>query len=78
MRRFWDTDFVSGLARPELNDTGFATIGRIDHAHILPGTLIPMHPHIDEEILTYLRSGKINLLDSEGITETISKPKYYE
>lgn len=64
-----------GLSRPELNDTGFATIGRIDHAHILPGTLIPMHQHIDDEILTYLRSGKVNHLDSEGITETISNQK---
>lgn len=64
-----------GIVRPELMDSGFATIGRIDHAKILPGTLIPMHPHIDDEILTYLRSGKVNHLDSEGITETISCQK---
>lgn len=64
-----------GIVRPELKDSGFATIGRIDHAKILPGTLIPMHPHIDDEILTYLRSGKVNHLDSEGITETISCQK---
>lgn len=64
-----------GIIRPELKDSGFATIGRIDHAKILPGTLIAMHPHIDDEILTYLRSGKVNHLDSEGITETISNQK---
>ena len=64
-----------GLIRPELNDSGFATIGRIDHARITPGTLIPMHPHQDDEILTYLRSGKVKHLDSEGYTDVISNQK---
>jgi redox-sensitive bicupin YhaK (pirin superfamily) len=61
-----------GLVRPQLNDSGFSTIGRIDHARINPGTLIPMHPHKDDEILTYLRSGHVKHLDSEGRTGTIS------
>lgn len=43
-----------GLVRPQLSDSGFSTIGRIDHARITPGTLIPMHPHKVDEILTYL------------------------
>ena len=64
-----------GIIRPELKDSGFATIGRIDHAKITAGTLVPMHPHIDDEILTYLRSGVVNHLDSEGIIETISNQK---
>ncbi|MFL5744578.1 MAG: pirin family protein [Niastella sp.] len=64
-----------GLIRPQLNDTGFSTIGRIDHARIPPGTLIPMHPHRDDEILTYLRSGKVKHLDSEGNTDIISNQK---
>jgi redox-sensitive bicupin YhaK (pirin superfamily) len=41
----------------------------------MPGTLIPMHPHRDDEILTYLRSGSVKHLDSEGITEIISGSK---
>ncbi|MEO7982970.1 MAG: pirin family protein [Bacteroidota bacterium] len=61
-----------GLIRPELNDSGFSTIGRIDHARINPGTLIPMHPHRNDEIVTYLKSGKVNHLDSEKNTGTIS------
>lgn len=61
-----------GLVRPELKDTGVSTIGRIDHARITPGTLIPMHPHRDDEILTYLRSGRVSHLDSEGHTGIIS------
>jgi quercetin 2,3-dioxygenase len=64
-----------GLIRPQLRDTGFSTLGRIDHARITPGTLIPMHPHKDDEILTYLRSGKVKHLDSEGFTNIISNQK---
>lgn len=64
-----------GLIMPELKDTGFSTIGRIDQARITPGTLIPMHPHKDDEILTYLRSGKVKHKDSEGHSDIISNQK---
>ena len=64
-----------GLIRPELRDTGFSTIGRIDHARITPGTLIQMHPHKNDEILTYLRSGKVKHLDSEKYTDIISNQR---
>ena len=64
-----------GLIRPQLKDTGFSTLGRIDHARITPGTLIPMHLHRDDEILTYLRSGKVKHLDSEGFADIISNQK---
>ena len=64
-----------GLIRPGLNDSGFYTLGRIDHARITPGTLIPMHPHQDDEILTYLRSGQVKHTDSEGLTDIISNQK---
>jgi redox-sensitive bicupin YhaK (pirin superfamily) len=53
-------------------DSGLGTIGRIDHAKITPGTLIPMHPHRDDEIITYLRSGSVQHKDSEGHTGIIS------
>jgi len=64
-----------GLIKPQLNDTGLYTIGRIDHARITPGTLIPMHPHRDDEILTYLRSGMVKHHDSEGYSDIISNQK---
>lgn len=64
-----------GLIRPSLNDTGFSTIGRIDQARIRPGTRIPMHPHKDDEILTYLRNGQVKHLDTEGHTNIISNQK---
>ena len=59
----------------ENNDTGLGTIGRIDHANLSSETLVPMHPHSDDEILTYLRSGKMKHKDSEGIVEEISNNK---
>jgi hypothetical protein len=65
-----------GLIRPQLKDTGFYTIGRIDHARITPATPIFMHPHKDDEILTYLRSGKVQHLDFEGLTDTVSNQKW--
>lgn len=64
-----------GLIFPNSNDTGIAGIGRIDQAKVTPGTLIPMHPHVDDEILTYLRKGKVKHLDSEGHTAEISNSK---
>lgn len=63
-----------GLARGS-DDTGIGTIGRIDHAQVRPGTLIAMHPHRDDEILTYLRSGRVRHRDSEGHTREISNQR---
>lgn len=40
-----------------LADSGFYTIGRIDHASFRPPGVVPMHPHRDDEILSYMRSG---------------------
>ncbi|GLY61104.1 pimeloyl-CoA dehydrogenase [Pectobacterium brasiliense] len=53
-------------------DSGIGAIGRIDHAAVSPGTVIPMHPHRNDEILTYLRSGLVRHLDTEGHSEEIS------
>ena len=64
-----------GTVIPNAKDTGIGTIGRIDQAKVMPGTLVVMHPHRDDEILTYLRSGSVKHLDSEGITEIISSSK---
>ncbi|HZG25717.1 MAG TPA: pirin family protein [Chitinophagaceae bacterium] len=64
-----------GAVTPNAKDTGIGTIGRIDQAKVMPGTLVVMHAHRDDEILTYLRSGSVKHLDSEGITEIISSSK---
>ncbi len=56
-------------------DSGIGSIGRIDQADIQDGTTIKMHPHVNDEILSYFRIGKVIHTDSAGITETISRKK---
>jgi redox-sensitive bicupin YhaK (pirin superfamily) len=56
-------------------DSGIGTIGRIDQATVTPGTLVPMHPHKDDEILTYLRSGVVEHKDTEGNIEIITNKR---
>ncbi|MCD0489877.1 pirin family protein [Pedobacter sp. MC2016-14] len=52
-------------------DTGIGSIGRIDHPEIHGNTVIAMHPHINDEILSYFRTGKAEHTDSEGFEKTI-------
>lgn len=56
-------------------DSGIGTIGRIDQATVTPGTLVPMHPHKDDEILTYIRSGVVEHKDTEGNIEIITNKR---
>ena len=67
--------FYPGVALGNKTDTGFSSIGRIDHAFFQGNTIIPMHPHVNDEILTYFRSGFCEHLDTEGYTADISKTK---
>ncbi|SFD86664.1 hypothetical protein SAMN05518672_103590 [Chitinophaga sp. CF118] len=52
-------------------DTGIGSIGRIDHALIKGNTVIAMHPHVNDEILSYFRTGKAEHKDSEGFVKII-------
>ncbi|WP_241586061.1 pirin family protein [Rosenbergiella epipactidis] len=54
------------------DDSGIGGIGRIDHANVRSGTVISMHPHKDDEILTYMRKGRMLHLDTVGNEEEIS------
>jgi len=56
-------------------DSGIGTIGRIDQATVTPGTLVAMHPHVNDEILTYLRSGVVEHKDTEGNIEVITNKR---
>lgn len=56
-------------------DTGIGSIGRIDHARVSGGGFIPMHPHVNDEILSYFRSGKGEHKDSEGFVEIIGRER---
>lgn len=54
-------------------DTGIGSIGRIDHPEIHGNTIIRMHPHINDEILSYFRTGQAEHSDSEGFVKIIGK-----
>lgn len=56
-------------------DTGFYSIGRIDQANIGSGAVIKMHPHINDDILSYFRKGKVKHSDSEGFEAFITPGK---
>lgn len=64
-----------GMALDNSTDSGIASIGRIDHANISAGSLIKMHPHVNDEILSYFRVGSTIHTDSEGLEATISRNK---
>lgn len=57
------------------SDTGIGSIGRIDQANIHGKTTIKMHPHVNDEILSYFRTGNVIHTDSSGITEEITRKK---
>lgn len=53
------------------HDSGIGSIGRIDHAVVHGRQHIAMHPHINDEILSYFRSGKAEHIDSENYKDTV-------
>lgn len=55
------------------NDTGIGSIGRIDHPEFRGNTTIAMHPHVNDEILSYFRTGKAEHSDSEGFSKLVGQ-----
>ncbi len=56
-----------GLKRGDRRERGLGTLGAFDHSTLDPGFVIPMHPHRNDEILSYMRRGTMYHRDSEGI-----------
>jgi quercetin 2,3-dioxygenase len=56
-------------------DTGIGSLGRIDQANIGSRTTIKMHPHVNDEILSYFRTGRVIHTDSSTKTETITRKR---
>lgn len=68
--------FVIRLISPGLKlnipgDRGLGPLGRVDHSTIEPGGFIPMHPHQNDEILSYMRKGNMLHKDSQGLSEAL-------
>ena len=61
-----------GNAIPDHNDHGLYQLGRVDHATLKGGTLVPMHLHRNDEILSYIRKGTMEHKDSQGNTVPIN------
>jgi quercetin 2,3-dioxygenase len=59
------------LKNPD-DPNGLLQLGRFDFAHLLPGVFVGMHPHRDDEILTYMRQGTMIHEDTHGERELIS------
>jgi hypothetical protein len=57
------------------SDSGIGTLGRIDDARVAPGHIVKMHPHRDDEILTYLRSGMLEHRDTVGVPEAVTSTR---
>jgi redox-sensitive bicupin YhaK (pirin superfamily) len=58
------------------DDSGIGPIGRIDRAQVQSGHLIGMHPHKDDEILTYIRGGEILHRDTVGNKTKLDKTHF--
>lgn len=68
--------FIIRLISPGLKlnipgDRGLGPLGRVDHSTIEPGGFIPMHPHQNDEILSYIRKGTMLHKDSHGLSEAL-------
>lgn len=58
------------------DDSGIGPIGRIDRAQVQPGHLVSMHPHKDDEILTYIRGGEMLHRDTAGNKKRLDKTHF--
>ena len=57
---------IPGVNMNNPDDLGLAQLGRIDYSHIKKGFVVSMHPHRNDEILSYMRKGKMIHEDSTG------------
>lgn len=55
-----------GNSLPNHNDHGLYQLGRVDHATLEGKMVVPMHLHKNDEILSYIRKGKMIHKDSDG------------
>jgi len=61
-----------GVSLGRTDDPGFGGLGLIDHARLQRGLVVKMHEHRNDEIISYLRSGRMQHTGSAGRSEVIS------
>jgi len=74
MRGDFDQGFGVEILYPGLTLTSGDS--GIDRAQVQPGHLIGMHPHQDDEILTYIRGGEMLHRDTVGNERTLDSTRF--
>jgi quercetin 2,3-dioxygenase len=64
-----------GIMLGQQDDAGFGGLGTIDHAKLQPGLVVKMHEHRNDEIISYIRAGRMKHTDSAGRSEVISSDR---
>jgi len=64
-----------GISLGQRDDAGFGGLGLIDHARLQPGLVVRMHEHRNDEIISYMRMGRMQHTDSAGRSEVISSDR---
>jgi len=64
-----------GIILGQRNDPGFGGLGTIDHAKLQPGVVVRMHEHRNDEIISYMRKGRMRHTDSSGRSEIVSSTR---
>ncbi|WP_049823195.1 pirin family protein [Bradyrhizobium sp. WSM2254] len=64
-----------GISLDQRDDAGFGGLGVIDHARLQPGLVVRMHEHRNDEIISYMRTGRMQHTDSAGRSEVISSDR---
>ncbi|MBP2833096.1 pirin family protein [Aquimarina sp. U1-2] len=67
-----DIHFPGLVLENHTEKRGLAQLGRFDHGHLKPGVFVGMHPHKNDEILSYIRTGNLVHEDTEGDTKILS------
>lgn len=70
-QEFGRSDFHIKSTFPAMNlnnpaDLGLAQLGRVDYSEIKEGFVVKMHPHKNDEIFSYIRSGTMTHEDTNG------------
>lgn len=63
--KFLIESILPGLKLQNPHDHGIGPLGRFDHSTLKPGGFVGMHPHVNDEILSYMRKGTTIHEDSQ-------------